>query len=251
MDVSICKEIAKHDWLAWVKLSMVCKAFAKELDTTTEKFEREFLERHDDGYTIEYKIGGVLHRFSGPAMITQTKIYYYKFGKLHRTGGPAVMYIMEAYQKYTFDHQYHKRGLDESESYEYYLNGLLHRIDGPASVLVEGHECYYNFGKLHRLNGPAVIRNRRGHKREYEYHIYGYSLTARFGWIVSYSTGIMMIYGIWYPAYLAQYIINKMIWATLIPNSRWYIKLPITIILTLAVEHYTQLTLMPFRNYFR
>ena len=46
--------------------------------------------------------------------------------------------------------------------YQYRKNGLLHRIDGPASVRHHAHdqisEAWYVEGKLHREGGPAVSR---------------------------------------------------------------------------------------------
>jgi len=35
--------------------------------------------------------------------------------------------------------------------------GLLHRIDGPAVIFVDGSKGWYKNGHLHRLNGPAII----------------------------------------------------------------------------------------------
>ena len=39
---------------------------------------------------------------------------------------------------------------------EYYQNGKLHRLDGPAIEYFDGSEEYYQNGELHRLDGPAV-----------------------------------------------------------------------------------------------
>jgi hypothetical protein len=38
----------------------------------------------------------------------------------------------------------------------WYLNGVLHREDGPAVEGYGGHKEYYINGKLHREDGPAV-----------------------------------------------------------------------------------------------
>lgn len=40
---------------------------------------------------------------------------------------------------------------------EYYCNGKLHNIKGPAVDLTDGTKKYYLHGKLHRHIGPAVI----------------------------------------------------------------------------------------------
>ena len=38
----------------------------------------------------------------------------------------------------------------------WWLNGKLHREDGPAIEGAEGDKCWYLNGKLHREGGPAV-----------------------------------------------------------------------------------------------
>ena len=37
----------------------------------------------------------------------------------------------------------------------YYLNGNLHREDGPAAEYISGIKYWYINGKIHNLNGPA------------------------------------------------------------------------------------------------
>ena len=39
---------------------------------------------------------------------------------------------------------------------EWYLNGVLHRTDGPAIECGDGHKAWYQDGQRHRLDGPAV-----------------------------------------------------------------------------------------------
>lgn len=39
---------------------------------------------------------------------------------------------------------------------EWYLNGLLHRVNGPAIELDNGSNYWYLSGRRHRVNGPAV-----------------------------------------------------------------------------------------------
>ncbi len=39
---------------------------------------------------------------------------------------------------------------------EWWLNGLLHRTDGPAYEGVNGHKEWWIDGKQHRTDGPAV-----------------------------------------------------------------------------------------------
>ena len=38
----------------------------------------------------------------------------------------------------------------------YTLNGLIHRVDGPAIEYTDGTKHWYRHGKRHRENGPAV-----------------------------------------------------------------------------------------------
>jgi hypothetical protein len=59
--------------------------------------------------------------------------------------------------------------VDDFRERQYYLNGFLHREDGPAGTYADGSKIYLQNGILHRLNGPAVIR-----ADGYEaYYIYG------------------------------------------------------------------------------
>ena len=37
-----------------------------------------------------------------------------------------------------------------------YLNGNLHRTDGPALEFINGHKAWYLNGKPHRTDGPAI-----------------------------------------------------------------------------------------------
>ncbi len=63
--------------------------------------------------------------------------YYNKKGKYHNDNGPAVIWT--------------------NGDKEWYMNGIRHRIDGPA---IEWEiECYVEWwfnGELHREDGPAV-----------------------------------------------------------------------------------------------
>jgi hypothetical protein len=43
----------------------------------------------------------------------------------------------------------------EDGSKEWYLNGKLHREDGPAREYSDGNKVWYLNGKLHREDGPA------------------------------------------------------------------------------------------------
>jgi len=40
---------------------------------------------------------------------------------------------------------------------DWFLNGKLHRTDGPAVIWTDGAQEWFLNGKLHRTDGPAVI----------------------------------------------------------------------------------------------
>jgi hypothetical protein len=48
---------------------------------------------------------------------------------------------------------------DTNGSNRYYLNGILHREDGPAVELYNRDKYWYFNGKLHRESGPAIQLN--------------------------------------------------------------------------------------------
>ena len=49
-----------------------------------------------------------------------------------------------------------KLKIDENGNRRWYLNGELHRIDGPACEYVDGTKYWWLNGELHRIDGPAV-----------------------------------------------------------------------------------------------
>ena len=42
-------------------------------------------------------------------------------------------------------------------SVDWYIDGKLHRTDGPASIWADGIQDWWVDGKRHRTNGPAII----------------------------------------------------------------------------------------------
>ena len=46
--------------------------------------------------------------------------------------------------------------IDKYGSKHWYINGLLHREDGPAIEWIDGHKHWFLNGKLHREDGPAI-----------------------------------------------------------------------------------------------
>ena len=47
--------------------------------------------------------------------------------------------------------------LDNRGIKRYYLDGFLHREDGPAIIYPNGIMEWYNHGSKHRIDGPAII----------------------------------------------------------------------------------------------
>jgi len=52
-----------------------------------------------------------------------------------------------------------KNGLIEDKNGDkgWYVDGKLHRVDGPACELADGSKAWFINGGLHRVDGPAVI----------------------------------------------------------------------------------------------
>ena len=46
--------------------------------------------------------------------------------------------------------------VDDNGDKEWFLNGKLHRIDGPACEYADGTKHWHLDGKRHRVDGPAV-----------------------------------------------------------------------------------------------
>ena len=49
------------------------------------------------------------------------------------------------------------RTIDNAGTIRYHLNGVRHRIGGPAVIWADGTEFWYYHGGQHREDGPAVI----------------------------------------------------------------------------------------------
>ena len=47
-------------------------------------------------------------------------------------------------------------GISSDGNKYWYLNGKLHRVDGPAVECSDGTKYWYLNGKLHRVDGPAI-----------------------------------------------------------------------------------------------
>jgi len=46
--------------------------------------------------------------------------------------------------------------IDSNRTKSWYMNGKLHRVDGPAIEYANGAKVWYSDGKCHRVDGPAV-----------------------------------------------------------------------------------------------
>jgi hypothetical protein len=75
------------------------------------------------------------------------RCFYFKnkLGLLHRVGAPAYVYFEKS------KHGYYKKIAEL-----WYLNGKLHRIDGPAAKDCSGQEEWWYKGIKHRCDGPAI-----------------------------------------------------------------------------------------------
>lgn len=48
--------------------------------------------------------------------------------------------------------------IDDQGVQEWWVNGVRHRVGGPARILLDGSESWYEHDRLHRLDGPAITR---------------------------------------------------------------------------------------------
>jgi hypothetical protein len=46
---------------------------------------------------------------------------------------------------------------DHNGTVRWFLNGQMHRDDGPAVICANGNQLWYKFGEQHRIDGPAVV----------------------------------------------------------------------------------------------
>lgn len=128
--------------------------------------------------------------FTGVVKDTQGNIAYYCNSELHREDGPAVIrrngnkeyFIKGAKLDLSFDHELKEyldlRSIDnlmivsnydspennftgvtinESETITYYVNGTIHRDNGPARLFKDGRIIYFQNGFIHREDGPAEV----------------------------------------------------------------------------------------------
>jgi len=51
---------------------------------------------------------------------------------------------------------------DKAGTRRHYLNGELHREDGPTVIFADGYQLWYLNGRRHREDGPAIIWKKGG-----------------------------------------------------------------------------------------
>lgn len=118
---------------------------------------------------------GQLHNTAGPAVVLSneagevTAETYYREGLKHREDGPAHLEICDNLRFeiwYRHGKLHHPNGepafikADEEGIpllREYYLDGQLHRIGGPA-IIGRNFEEWYRLGRRHSLVGPSIIK---------------------------------------------------------------------------------------------
>ena len=113
-----------------------------------------------------------LEKFSAslsPTFVDEDGTKYWKNqdGKLHREGAPAIEYPPSEgrprgarriqREEWRGDPRSHECHSVEGSRW-WYINGELHREDGPAIEYPDGTEEWYQDGKQHRLDGPAVVK---------------------------------------------------------------------------------------------
>ena len=90
------------------------------------------------------------------------------------------------YKLYTFDGQIITKTLKypfkftgiieySNGSKQWFTNGRLHRLDGPAHEGSNGEKHWYINGKLHRLDGPAC----EGINEPQEYFVFGEKCSSK------------------------------------------------------------------------
>lgn len=138
----------------------------------------------DHGNTQCWYLNGHRHRSGGPAIEWENGAKeWYINDQRHRADGPAVIpsdgspcswyyegleYSEEKFKLKFMKNPEENTPVKTTTKYEtvYKLNGLKHRLDGPAVEIMEGSKEYWVNGKLHRTDGPA-IESSNGNKEWY------------------------------------------------------------------------------------
>jgi hypothetical protein len=84
----------------------------------------------------------LLHRDDGPAVFWSDGTQeWYRHGKRHRDSDQPALILT---------HQ------SKDKRKEWWVNGQLHRTEGPAIIWENGREKWFCQGKCHRIGGPAI-----------------------------------------------------------------------------------------------
>jgi hypothetical protein len=132
--------------------------------------KRVLVEQH---FTINGRKKNILHNDSGPAVVwSDGSVEYFQHGLIHNENGPA---LVEHTGNYTRSMWYLNGNLHREDGpaiehidnksnknyYEYWINGKKHRLGGPAIIHPSNTEIWYCEGVIERTDGPAII-NRNG-----------------------------------------------------------------------------------------
>jgi hypothetical protein len=84
----------------------------------------------------------------------------YADGKILESDNKCVCSRIKIVKEITFEqvHELSSGAFIKSDRIVYYLNGKVHRSDGPAIERSNGTKEWYLDGKVHRLDGPAIER---------------------------------------------------------------------------------------------
>lgn len=87
------------------------------------------------------------------------------------------------------------------------VNGLLHRVDGPAIIYTNGTQVWYHNGEIHREDGPAITW---GDTKVYANHGYLHNING--------PTVICRQHGFHNQYFLYGYKVDKKLFDALIEN---------------------------------
>lgn len=187
MNTDCLKEIVK--FLDWIHDFNILNVIVDIFKLSTHEKDQivAYWKSHNDIKIVEYtykKIHycyGKKHRHDGPAVEYKGgKKEYWFDGQLHRLDGPAIEYEDKPYTKnllanklkvwyvHGIKHRIDGPATIDNSGVEWRQNGLRHRIGGPAVIWSNGDREWWVNGKRHRTDGPAIIR-----KDEQEWWING------------------------------------------------------------------------------
>lgn len=109
---------------------------------------------------------GVHHRTDGPAIIINTNIMtrkeWFQNGTRHRENGPAIVVCRPWGQdQFEPDFEWFEEPLEQAmsfESQEWFQHGKRHAENHPAVLSTYNGKEYWIQGTLHREDGPAIVR---------------------------------------------------------------------------------------------